>query len=198
MMDAKKIILLLLLVGFIGMAGCVFNPREAEDPDSDDGGTWITPGLPKDVFANLASGLAAAANSNYERSLHEDFTFIPRPEDRVELGDEVFDGWDKAVEMAYLTRLKGIYLGDRLVQFGDENGEFEREDIAVGRAEFEGDYVMTLDTGDGSEPEVYEGRAIFIIVEANQGWMLLSWEDVEVIGTNPTSGYLRGTLRGAE
>ena len=133
-----------------------------------------------------------------ERSLHEDFTFLPRPEDRTELGDEAFDGWDKSVEMDYVTRLKGIYLGDRLVQFGDERGEFEREDVAVGRAEYEGNYIMTLDVGDGSEPEIYEGRAIFVIVEANQGWMLLSWEDVDVIGTNPTSGYLRGTLRGVE
>ena len=197
-MTVKRITILLLLMGFIGMAGCVFDPREAEDPDSDDGGGWITPGLPKDVFANIASGLEAAANSNYERSLHEDFTFLPRPEDRTELGDEAFDGWDKSVEMDYVTRLKGIYLGDRLVQFGDERGEFEREDVAVGRAEYEGNYIMTLDVGDGSEPEIYEGRAIFVIVEANQGWMLLSWEDVDVIGTNPTSGYLRGTLRGVE
>ena len=197
-MAMKKIIFLMLLITLIAMTGCIFEPREAEDPESDDGGTWITPGQPKDVLANLMSGLAAAANSNYERSLHEDFTFIPRPEDRSNLGDEVFDGWDKEVEMAFLTRLKGIYLGERLIQFGDENMVFEREDISVGRAEFEGDYVMTLDPGDGSDPEVYEGRAIFIIVEANQGWMLLSWEDIDVIGSNPTSGYIRGTLRGTE
>jgi len=198
MMHAKKIIVLILLIGFIGTAGCIFDPREAEEPESDGGGTWITPGQPKDVLANITSGLAAAANSNYERSLHDDFTFIPRPEDRSNLGDEVFDGWNKEVEMAFLTRLKGIYLGERLIQFGDENMVFEREDVSVGRAEFEGDYVMTLDLGDGSDPEIYEGRAIFIIVEANQGWMLLSWEDVDVIGSNPTSGYLRGTLRGTE
>lgn len=197
-MTVKKIIFLMLLITLIAMTGCLFEPREAETPDLEEGGTWITPGQPKDVLANLKSGLAAAANSNYERSLHEDFTFIPRPEDRSNQGDEVFDGWNKEVEMAFLTRLKGIYLGDRLIQFGDENMVFEREDISVGRAEFEGDYVMTLDPGDGSELEIYEGRAIFIIVEANQGWMLLSWEDIDVIGTNPTSGYLRGTLRGTE
>ncbi len=197
-MNVKKTIFLVLLVGFVGMAGCIFEPREAEIPESDEGGDWITVGMPKDVLANLASGLAAASNSNYERSLHEDFVFIPRPEDRDNLGADVFEGWDKGVEMAFLTRLKGVYLGERLIQFGDENMVFEREDITVGRAEFEGDYVMTLDPDDGSDPEIYEGRAIFIIVEANQGYMLLSWEDVDVIGSNPTSGYLRGTLRGVE
>ena len=194
----KRILISMALIGFVGMAGCVFEPREAEVPDTGEGGDWITPGIPKDVLANLASGLAATANSNYERSLHDDFVFIPRPEDRDNLGAAVFEGWDKQVEMAFLTRLKGIYLGDRLIQFGDENMQFEREDISVGRAEFEGNYVMTLDPGDGSEPEIYEGRAIFIIIEDNQGWMLLSWEDVDVIGSNPTSGYLRGTLRGVE
>lgn len=197
-MRTKRMIALVMLAALVGSTGCVFEPREAEAPDTGEGGNWITPGLPKDVFANLASGLAAAQNSNYERSLNEDFTFIPRPEDRSNLGDEVFDGWNKEIEMAFLTRLKGIYAGERQIRFGDENTEFEREDVSVGRAEYEGNYVMTLDPGDGSEPEVYEARAIFVIIEANQGWMLLSWEDVDVIGSNPTSGYLRGTLRGAE
>jgi hypothetical protein len=102
--------------------------------------------------------------------------------------------------MEMLTRLKGIFLGERQVQFGDENMVFEREDIdvpATGFAEFEGVYLMTLDPGDGSPVEYYAGKAVFYLEKQTQGWMLTKWEDIDVSGSYATSGYLRGTLRGS-
>ena len=185
------------LILLFAAGGCIFEPREAESPDTGGGGTWITPNQPKDVFLNLMSGLEADANSNYERSLAESFTFIPLPEDVAALGSEAFEGWDKAVEMEMLNRLKGIFLGERAIQFGDENMVFEREDVEVGFAEFEGEYVMTLDPGEGSEAEIYAGRAIFYLEKGTQGWILTKWEDIDVSGSFPSSGYLRGTLRGS-
>ena len=191
---------LIILLPALLAAGCIFEPREAEPPGTGDEATWITPNLPKDVFVNLTTGLAADANSNYERSLGQNFTFVPTPEVVSQLGSEVFDGWDKEVEMEFLTRLKGIFLGERAIQFGDENMVFDREDIDVpapGFAEFEGEYLMTLDPGDGSPVEYYGGRAVFYLEKQTQGWMLIKWEDIDVSGSYPTSGHLRGTLRGS-
>ena len=199
-MRNKRTMMLLLLLLVAAAGGCLFEPREAEPPDSGDEGTWITPNLPKDVFVNLTTGLAAGANSNYERSIDEGFTFIPLPEDLAALGSDVFDGWNKEIEMEFLTRLKGIFLGERSIQFGDENMVFDREDIdtpAPGLAEFEGEYLMTLDPGDGSPVEIYAGRAVFYLEKKTQGWILTKWEDIDVSGSYPTSGYLRGTLRGS-
>jgi len=196
-MTSKMVLLVFLLTLLVASGGCIFEPREAEPPDTGDEGTWITPNQPKDVFLNLISGLAADANSNYERSLDQNFTFIPLQEDVSALGSEVFDGWNKEIEMGMLTRLKGIFLGERTIQFGDENMVFDREDELPGRWEFEGEYVITLDPGDGSPIETYAGRAIFILEKQSQGWMLTRWEDIDVSGSFPTSGYLRGTLRGS-
>jgi hypothetical protein len=199
-MTAKKALIILLPLLLATTGGCLFEPREAESPGSSDEGTWITPNLPKDVFVNLTTGLAAGANSNYERSLDQGFTFIPLPEDVAALGSGVFEGWNKEIEMEFLTRLKGIFLGERAIQFGDENMVFDREDIdspAPGLAEFEGEYVITLDPGDGSDVETYAGRAVFYLEKKTQGWMLTKWEDIDVSGSFPTSGYLRGTLRGS-
>lgn len=197
-MRAKTLLTILLPV--LIASGCIFEPREAESPDSGEEAIWITPNLPKDVFVNLTTGLEADANSNYERSLGQSFTFVPTPEDVSALGSEVFDGWSKEIEMEFLTRLKGIFIGERAIQFGDEDMVFDREDIDVptpGFAEFEGEYLMTLDPGDGSPVEYYGGRAVFYLEKQTQGWMLTRWEDIDVSGSYPTSGYLRGTLRGS-
>ena len=196
-MRATIICMLTALTLIAAAGGCVFEPRDAEPPDTGDEATWITPNQPKDVFLNIMSGLEADANSNYERSLDETFTFIPLPEVVAALGSEVFEGWNKEVEMEMLTRLKSIFLGERAIEFGDEDMVFEREDVEVGYAEFEGEYVMTLDPGDGSEAEVYAGKAIFYLTKGTQGWILTKWEDIDVSGSFPTSGFLRGTLRGS-
>jgi hypothetical protein len=185
----------IVIIGLAAGSGCIFEPREAEDPGASEDGTWITPNSAKDVFANLTSGLAASTNSNYERSLDANFVFIPLEEDANNLPPGTFDGWDKDVEMDMLTNLKGLFLGERTVQFGDENMVFEREDIDVSTAEFEGDYMIILDRGDGSAAETYAGRAIFYVIKQSQGWMLQKWEDIDVSGSNATSGYLRGTLK---
>jgi hypothetical protein len=188
--------LILTLMILVSGGGCLFEPRQPEAPLSEEEGTWVVPKTPKDVFLNLVTGLSSPGNSNYERSLAEEFTFIPRNQDRVQFPDGTFDDWTKDVEMEVVTRIKGDYQGDRTAQFGDENGQFPKEDVQVGWAEFEGPYSWTLERGDGTE-DVYAGTARFFLQEGTSGWVLVKWEDVDVIGTFPTSGNLRGTFRAA-
>jgi hypothetical protein len=191
----RKAALILMLAAALAAAGCILEPRDAEPPGSEEESDWIVPKGPKDVFRNLASGLSAAGNSNYERSLADDFTFIPRDQDRIQFPGGTFDDWTKAVEMNVLNRIKSTYMGERTAQYGDENGNFPNEDIQVGMAEFEGPYMWTLDRGDGSDPEVYAGTARFYLREGTSGWVLARWEDIDVIESYPTSGNLRGTYR---
>ena len=193
----RAAIIWILLAALLAGGGCIFEPRDPDPPEDDEGGDWIIPKTPKDVFLNLTSGLAATGNSNYERSLSEEFTFIPRDQDRLQFPDGTFDGWTKQVEMDVLSRIKGDFQGERVAQFGDENGQFEKEDVQVGWAEYEGQYRWTLDRGDGSEPEVYSGIARFFIQEETSGWVIVKWEDLDVIDSYPTSGNLRGTFRAA-
>jgi hypothetical protein len=185
----------LLFLAAIAPAGCIFEPRTPEPPGS---GTeqypWIVPNRPKDVFVNLASGLASNLDSNYERSLDAAFIFTPST-DAEAIYPGSFEGWNKSVEMEFLARVKTLYVGTRSVQFGDGNGNFTSENEQVGLAIYEGTYTITLDLGDGSPAVVYGGIARFTIVQGTQGWVLSIWEDIEASGTNPTSGILRGALR---
>jgi hypothetical protein len=190
---ALSIILALLVAG----GGCIFEPRDPQPPLGGDEGSWIVPNTPKDVFLNLVTGLSSPGNSNYERSLADGFTFVPRSQDMSQFPPGTFDGWTKEVEMEVITRIKGDYQGGREASFGDGNGNFPKEDVQVGQAEFEGPYEWTLDRGDGSEPEVYSGTARFFLEQGTAGWILVKWEDIDVIGTYPTSGNLRGTFRAA-
>ncbi len=186
-----------LLAAAMTLAGCtIFSPREAEDPSGGGGSTWIVPRQPKDVFLNLASGLSAVTNSNYERSLSPEFEFVPRESDRLAFPAGTFEGWGKETELAFLNRIKTTYLVKRTVQFGDENGTFPVENEGVGQAEYEGPYEIVLDNGTG-EPDVYAGVARFLIVQATEGWMIAQWEDLDVVESFPTSGNLRGTFSSA-
>lgn len=192
----KIALLAILLTIVLAAPGCsIFEPRDPDPPDTGDQDTWIVPNTPKDVFLNLASGLASSKSSNYERSLDAAFAFIPRPEDEATLGSAVFADWTKDVELQWLSRLKGEYLGTRSVQFGNENGTFEYEDIQVGEATFEGSYKLVLNPGGGAPAETYAGIGRFIVTRGTTGWVLTSWQDLDVNGSFPTAGYLRGTLR---
>jgi len=186
----------LLFLATIAPEGCIFEPRTPETPG---GGTdlypWIVPNRPKDVFVNLKSGLASNLDSNYERSLDPAFTFIPSADAEAIYPPERFEGWTKTIELDVLVRIKTNYLGERSVQFGDENLNFTIENEQVGLATYEGTYTITLNVGDGSPALIYAGIAKFTIVQGTQGWVLSIWEDIQPSGTNPTSGILRGALR---
>ena len=186
----RRIIFAIALVSAaLAAAGCIFEPREADEPLSE-GDPWIVPILPKDIFYNIQTGFSSAANSNYERSLAETFTFIARPQDWPDA-----PAWGKTEELDFLTRVKGEYVAAREIRFGDENTVFERENVEVGRAEYEGLYVITLDPGGGAPVEPYAGKAIFIVEKGATGWALVSWEDVDIYEAYSTSTYLRRTLQ---
>ena len=192
----KYLIAGLLIAAAIASAGCdIFDPRPAEKPgEVTNEYPWLVPNRPKDVFVNLTSGLASPLNSNYERSLDLSFTFIPSA-DAEAVYPGSFENWTKAVELNVLTRIKTLYLGARTVQFGDENLNFTVENEQVGLATYEGEYTITLNSGDGSPAVVYAGIARFTIVQGTQGWVMTIWEDIQPIGTSQTSGFLRGPLR---
>jgi hypothetical protein len=191
----NKLAAVAMILVMIAQSGCIFEPREPEKPTTGDQYPWVTPNNPKDVFLNLKSGLAANVDSNYDRSLDPTFTFIPTDQDLTNLGADKFANWTKAVELSWLATVKTIYPGTRTFQFGDANGNFGYEDIETGKATFEGVYAMTLDRGGAGAKEVYAGTARFVIVRGSTGWVLTEWTDLASNGTEPTSGYLRGTLR---
>ena len=195
----RGIMLLSLIIFALAMpqGGCLFEPREAQEPGSGGEDTWVEPEVPRDIFKNLSSGLSEPGNSNYERTISDGFTFIPRTEDEMQYPD--LSGWDKEREMNMIDRLKSDYTG-REIFFGSgsENGaSFEEENPEGDRPWFEGEYRITLNSG--SEEATYGGVARFTLEAVGQGgWELVEWEDKDILEGYGTSGLLRGRLSGAE
>lgn len=174
-----------------GTAGCLFEPREAEDPAGEEETCWITPLSTTDVFNNLDCGFESVGNSSYERALHPEFTFAPR------LGYDGpgdFTDWDVTQEMDFLTNLKGDYQGERSIRFGDEQGQFESVDEETNEATYIGEYRITLEVA-GSDPDIYAGKAEFVVERGTKGWVLRKWTDTDIVGSFPSSANLRGAYQ---
>lgn len=188
-MKGRNLAASVLVVVLFAAGGCLFEPRTAEKPSGGDDACWIVPNTPTDVFLNLNCGLASAGNSSYDRSVSSEFTFIPRPGYD---GPGNFEEWDKDEELDVITRIKGDYQGERSMQFGKEDGTWEDKNIEVQKAWYKGPYYIRLNRGDGSDEEIFAGKAIFYVEQTTKGWVLAKWEDIDIIGSYPTSANIRG------
>ncbi len=178
-----------LIAGLIFATGCLFEPREANNPDS--GSTWIKPDYPNKVFANMETGLEDLSGGNYERSIGETFTFVPLPGDVAQLGQETYSGWNAEIEISVLQKL----LGDASkieVAFTSLNPVNQAGDLS----QWEASYNLEITPlADPSAKEIYQGKARFDFLNGSKGYELVKWEDIEAVLGFPTWGYLRGILK---
>jgi hypothetical protein len=185
----------MLILMMIGSSGCLFEPRTPDHPSGTDEYPWVSPNVYPDALHNLTTGFASNVDSNFQRSLDESFTFLPTPEDETNLGADKFANWTKAVELEWLRSIKTLYLGARTLHFGDANGAFPVKIETRSQVILEGEYQLSLEPSPGAPKEVYAGIARFTLVQSTQGWVMSEWKDISASGTDPTAGYLRGTLR---
>ena len=184
----------LLILMMTGSSACLLEPRTAEKPTGTDQYPWVIPNVYADVLHNLTTGFASNNDSNYERSLDEaTFAFHPTVADSLNLPGKFNNDWNKAVELAWLRKIKGDYVGARTLRFGDANGNFTSKIEQVNRVILEGEYEITLDRPSPAPQEVYAGIARFTLIQGCQGWVMSEWTDLEASGSHPTAGYLRGT-----
>jgi hypothetical protein len=187
--ELSKSMVWYLIAGLIFATGCLFEPREANPPDS--GSTWIKPDFPNKVFTNMETGLEDLSGGNYERSIGVTFTFIPLPGDVAQLGQEAFNGWNAEIELNVLQKL----LGDASkieVAFTSLNAVKQEGNLS----QWEASYNLEITPlSDPSVKEIYQGKARFDFLNGSKGYELVQWEDIEAVVGFPTWGYLRGILR---
>jgi len=183
----KRALFAVTLTLILSAAGCLFEPRDPVEPGGGEEDTWVSVEEPKDVFVNMASGFSEIANSNYERSLSDEFLFVPN--DRAsQQYPVILQDWGKNEELDFLNKVKGDYTGERTIRFGDEDGNFQQENLEGDEPWVEGEYLITLE-GDLS----YGGIARFTFIRSGQPkWQLKGWEDIDYLGEYATSGVLRG------
>jgi len=183
----KRAAIVWIIILATAAAGCIFEPRDPVEPGGGEEDTWVTVEEPTDVFINLSSGFAELANSNYERSLSDEFLFVPTNQSLTNY--PILQDWGKGEELDFLNKIKGDYPGERTIRFGDENGDFDQVNLEGDEPWVEGEYLITLE-GEQS----YAGIARFTFVRSGQPqWTLKEWKDIDFVSEEfPTSGRLRG------
>ena len=162
MLRRRICVVSLLILMMTGSSACLLEPRTAEKPTGTNQYPWVTPQVYGDVLANLVSGFASNDDSNYERSLDKDtFAFHPIYADSLNLPGQFNNDWNKAVELAWLRKIKGDNVGARTLHFGDANGYLKPTIEQVNMVVLEGEYQITLQTAPGATAEVYGGIARF-------------------------------------
>ncbi|MBD3180065.1 MAG: hypothetical protein GF417_10985 [Candidatus Latescibacteria bacterium] len=183
----RRVSILIVVISTLVLQGCLFETRDPVVPGGGEEDTWVPVEEATDVFTNLSSGFSELANSNYERSLSDEFLFVPTGTDQGQYPG-ILDDWDKSDELDFLNKIKGDYTGERSIRFGDESGEFDQVNLEGDEPWVEGEYLITLE-GEAS----YGGIARFTFVRAGQPkYQLKEWRDIDFLGDYSTSGSLRG------
>ncbi|MFO7914746.1 MAG: hypothetical protein R6U43_03540 [Candidatus Krumholzibacteriales bacterium] len=184
----KRAAIVWIIILAAAAAGCIFEPRDPVEPGGGEEDTWVAVEEPTDVFVNLSSGFAELANSNYERSLSDDFLFVPTAQVENQFPGE-FQDWGKEKELDFLNKIKSDYAEARSIRFGDENGDFDQVNLEGDEPWVEGEYLITLE----GEPS-YAGIARFTFIRSGQPkWTLKEWKDIDFASEEySTSGRLRG------
>jgi hypothetical protein len=181
-------------VGLMLLAGCLFEAREAQPPDTGTGGPPpVSLRFPSDVLNALRSGLQSLTRSNYERAISETFIFSPTLEDSLDLnfiGTGVFDDWTKDVEMEVYDNLIAE-ASEMAVTFSNRpiinENTFVRYDVA---------YELTvISRAVPPDTSVYKARAYFDVRNEGGNWRLTYWDELELVEGFTSWGFLRGTIR---
>ncbi|MFQ5511236.1 MAG: hypothetical protein ACE5EO_05250 [Candidatus Krumholzibacteriia bacterium] len=172
-------------------AGCLFDTRDAEDPGGNTS-SWEVPTVPSRVFLNMESGLEERTGVNYERSLHDVFTFVPLPEDAANptLAGK-FDNWTADVEKTVVNRLTSE---SSSIEVSFTNREQIRDQNPF--ADFRMDYELIVASNTlPPDTVIYRGKAQLDMQQGSKGWQLVRWEDIERVSGFASWGFLRGSLR---
>jgi hypothetical protein len=175
------------------LTGCnMFEPREAQPPGVDEGVPYFPPNDASGVFANLRSGIEnLAQGGNYERSLADNFFFVPLDQDAIDpsLPQGIFLDWTKDVELQVL-QLMISESADASVVFRSTPQINENDFV-----QFRVIYELNLTAKAGGAKSEIQGVAEMDMRRIGGIWQLEKWRDVERVENFTTWGYLRGTLR---
>lgn len=178
----------LALAALAAVSGCIFDTREPNDP-GETPSSWIVPTVPSRVFQNLESGLEERNGTNYIRSLHEAFTFVPHPTDEQALPGK-YAGWTADTETQVVNRI--VAEASRIeVRFSHTQQITDQSTFA----EFRSDYELITVNAVTAEADTFRGFAEYDMVNGSKGWQMSKWDDLETVGGYPTWGRLRGEVR---
>jgi hypothetical protein len=152
---------------------------------------WHDPIAPFSVLTNVRFTFCAKSIANYDRSLTDDFTFVPDPADDMFIDDPTFfDGWSKLREVHAFDSVFQQSQGTVAFTWGPPIPELQT-DPDPGGAEFYPNlnYTMTF-TRTGADTTI-SGKADLYLRENTAGWQIYKWVDKRDGADNATLGLVR-------
>jgi hypothetical protein len=174
------------------LTGCnMFEPREPQDPGgNDDKIDFVPANDAAGVFVNLRSGVEnLLEGANYERSLADNFNFVPLDQDVIDLPNVDWSNWTRDVEMSVLRLM--------LSESSAATVTFNRTPLQSTNdwVQFQVTYKLELTSATTSLVTAYEGVAQFDVRRTGGIWELELWKETAKVGSETTWGYLKGTLK---
>ncbi|MBM3321009.1 MAG: hypothetical protein FJY73_10075 [Candidatus Eisenbacteria bacterium] len=198
---------LLSAAGWLCMAGCFFEPRDAEPPGGG-GGTSEPAKSPEEVTEKLVTAFETFHRPQYQLLLAGDFRFVPDRADSTDLADAGHtpfeEPWGLAREEDVFSRIQSCFNNSQ-TKMGTMDLEYTGNPIATdssvtGYSTYESDYdltvyYVTLVSPSREDSVLFDGSMkLFIRYESNDGtYRIYRWEDFRK-GALRSWGYYKGEV----
>lgn len=177
----------LVLVVLAG--GCIFEPREAQDPTQVSGPPWVPPLYLGNALGNMKRSLESKVLTNYGRAFSGTSLLMELdPSDLSDLGENLFDPWSASQEEARMTGILNGTTATLSVTWtvGDSLDESSSE-------RYYRDLRYRLTFTRSGISVVYSGMVDLYFTDDGTGsWYVTKWVDKRDGSANRTWGWLRG------
>lgn len=200
MKQALRLLTFLPLAVSVLVAGCLFEPRDPEPPE-----TAAIDYLPRssaaNVWENCRLALTNKDSGGWDTAVSENFTYVPDGATESNFPGVAWGAWDKTVEMEFIGNwfASGVTIASEASQWKDP-ASASTPDGSGGFAEWDVTYFLEVTDSFGSTTR-YRGRAILEFELEGSYWYLSYWRDEQgeqdpddPASTLATMGTLRGTF----
>lgn len=187
---ASTVLLAGSLVLLLGLAGCLFEPREPAPPSVGTAIRYNPRTSPRNVWENLQISLQNNDSFGWEENTSNDFTYLPDSEASNQFPG-VFAGWNFEREKTFINN---FYASGVTNQAKMRNDDFNVPEPSGTEIVWEGViyYVRVTDPNDASEIR-YRASAIITFRLEGNFWYIYRWED-QTGESDPDSGQILPTL----
>ncbi len=192
--------LLLALLVPVLVSGCLFEPREAEPPSTQDAIEYVPRTSPRNVWTNCELALTNADGTGWENAVHESFLYVPDSQTLSQYPGVFATPWGKAREMTFVN----AWFSNRpIIQANLLDEEISVPDGSGGRAEWDIIYYLNVTDRQTGSLAKYRARATLVFELKGTYWFLTYWrdesgesdpDDPQVL--LPTLGVVRGAFAG--
>ncbi len=196
-MRARCLVVLLLPVL---ACGCLFEPRDAEPPSTQDPIEYLPRTSPRNVWENCRLALENVDVTGWDNAVHETFLYEPDSQTLSQYPGAFATPWGKPREMTFVN----AWFSNRpIIQANLLDEEISTPDGSGGRAEWDIIYFLNVTDRQNNSVTRYRARATLVFELKGNYWFLTYWRDEsgESDPDNPqvllpTLGVVRGAFAG--